>query len=63
MQNNAGLAGSMTSVEEMPEAGFRTVMETNYFGAVRLIKLVLPEMRERRSGVIVNVTSVAGRYL
>jgi NAD(P)-dependent dehydrogenase (short-subunit alcohol dehydrogenase family) len=59
--NNAGIAGSMTPVEEMPEAGFRMVMETNYFAAVNLMKMVLPEMRERGSGTIVNVTSVAGR--
>jgi NAD(P)-dependent dehydrogenase (short-subunit alcohol dehydrogenase family) len=51
----------MTPVEEMPEAGFRSVMETNYFAAVRLMQLVLPEMRERKSGTIVNVTSIAGR--
>jgi NAD(P)-dependent dehydrogenase (short-subunit alcohol dehydrogenase family) len=59
--NNAGIAGSMTPVEEMPEAGFRAVMETNYFAAVNLMKMVLPEMRARGSGTIVNVTSVAGR--
>ena len=36
-------------------------METNYFGAVRCIKGVLPEMRERGSGCIVNVTSIGGK--
>lgn len=58
--NNAGV-GPMGSTEELPMAEIRAVMETNYFGAVRCIKGVIPRMRERRSGLIVNVTSVAGR--
>jgi NAD(P)-dependent dehydrogenase (short-subunit alcohol dehydrogenase family) len=58
--NNAGVGG-MGSVEELPLDAFRQVMETNFFGALRCIKAVLPGMRERRSGCIVNVTSVAGR--
>jgi NAD(P)-dependent dehydrogenase (short-subunit alcohol dehydrogenase family) len=58
--NNAGVERN-GSVEELPLSEFRAVMETNYFGAVRCIKAVLPKMRERKSGCIVNVTSVAGR--
>lgn len=57
--NNAGIGGA-TPLEVTPEAEHRTIFETNYFGAVRCIQAVLPAMRERRSGAIVNVTSVSG---
>jgi NAD(P)-dependent dehydrogenase (short-subunit alcohol dehydrogenase family) len=58
--NNAGVERA-GSVEELPLADFRTVMETNYFGAIRCIQALVPHMRQRRSGCIINVTSVAGR--
>ncbi len=58
--NNAGL-GRSGSVEELSLSDFRAVMETNYFGALRCIKAVVPTMRKRRSGCVINVTSVAGR--
>jgi len=58
--NNAGVEGS-GPVEELPLSEFRRIMETNYFGALRCIQGVLPEMRNRRSGCIINITSVAGR--
>jgi NAD(P)-dependent dehydrogenase (short-subunit alcohol dehydrogenase family) len=57
--NNAGTERT-GSVEELPLAEFRAVMETNYFGVIRCIQTVLPAMRERRSGCIINVASVAG---
>jgi len=58
--NNAGVERN-GSVEELALAEFRAVMETNYFGALRCIQAVLPQMRQRKSGCIINVTSVAGR--
>ena len=58
--NNAGVERS-ASVEELPLAEFRAVMETNYFGALRCMQALLPHMRRRRSGCIINVSSVAGR--
>src|ERR1035441_2963141 len=59
--NNAGVAGG-ASGEETPLPEFRRTMETNFFGALRCIQAVAPDMRERGSGCIVNVSSVAGRF-
>jgi NAD(P)-dependent dehydrogenase (short-subunit alcohol dehydrogenase family) len=58
--NNAGIERA-GSVEELPLSEFRAVMETNYFGAIRCIQAVLPTMRQRRNGCIINISSVAGR--
>jgi NAD(P)-dependent dehydrogenase (short-subunit alcohol dehydrogenase family) len=58
--NNAG-AERRGAIEELSWEDFRAAMETNYFGALRCIRAFLPDMRERRSGCIINVTSVAGR--
>ncbi|MBA3642391.1 MAG: SDR family NAD(P)-dependent oxidoreductase, partial [Acidobacteria bacterium] len=57
--NNAGVE-CHGSVEELPMEEIIGTMNTNYFGAVRCIKAVLPRMREARSGCIINVSSVAG---
>jgi NAD(P)-dependent dehydrogenase (short-subunit alcohol dehydrogenase family) len=57
--NNAGIGGA-TPLELTPEEEHRRMFETNYFGAIRCIKAVLPAMRERRRGAIVNVSSIAG---
>ncbi len=58
--NNAGI-GLNGAIEEMSMEDFKAVMETNFFGAVRCIQAVLPAMRKRKSGCIINVTSVSGR--
>jgi NAD(P)-dependent dehydrogenase (short-subunit alcohol dehydrogenase family) len=58
--NNAGIERA-GSVEELPIAEFRAVLETNYFGAIRCIQAVARQMRERKSGCIINISSVAGR--
>ena len=58
--NNAGIGGNGV-VEETSSKRFLDVMNVDLCGAVRCAQAVLPQMRERGSGTIVNVTSVAGR--
>ena len=58
--NNAGI-GSAAPLELIPLGEAKAMFETNVFGALRMVQAVLPAMRERRSGSIVNVTSMMGR--
>ncbi len=58
--NNAGVS-LWGPVEDTPLQEQRRLFDVLYFGPVHLIKAVLPQMRERRSGAIVNVTSVVAR--
>ncbi|MEV6849545.1 oxidoreductase [Actinoplanes sp. NPDC051411] len=58
--NNAGY-GYRAAVEEGDPEDVERLFATNFFGAVDLIKLVLPGMRERRHGTIVNISSIGAR--
>jgi NAD(P)-dependent dehydrogenase (short-subunit alcohol dehydrogenase family) len=58
--NNAGVGGNAVA-EECPTSLYLDIMNINLCGAVRCIQAVLPQMRERGSGTIVNITSVTGR--
>jgi len=57
--NNAG-AGITGPIEEIPEVEIKRNFETNFFGPINVIKAVLPQMRKQNSGLIINVTSIAG---
>ncbi|WP_136480944.1 SDR family oxidoreductase [Cognatitamlana onchidii] len=57
--NNAG-AGITGPIEETPEDEIKKNFETNFFGPINVIKAVLPQMRKQRSGLIINITSIAG---
>jgi NAD(P)-dependent dehydrogenase (short-subunit alcohol dehydrogenase family) len=57
--NNAG-AGITGPVEEIPESEIKRNFETNFFGPINVIKSVLPQMRKQNSGLIINITSIAG---
>jgi NAD(P)-dependent dehydrogenase (short-subunit alcohol dehydrogenase family) len=57
--NNAGF-GYVGALEESDEPEVRALVETNFFGLARMIHLVLPGMRRRRRGNIVNISSIGG---
>ena len=58
--NNAGIL-SINALEDESIAMMQAVMNTNFFGAVRCMKAVVPAMRARGSGLIINISSIAGR--
>lgn len=57
--NNAGM-GITGSIEDTPTDEMKKVFNTNLFGAIDVMKAVLPQMRKQQSGKIINVTSIAG---
>ncbi len=58
--NNAGWSAH-GPIEKVPLEEVRRMFETNFFGAARMIQAIAPMMRAQQSGVIVNVSSMAGR--
>ncbi len=57
--NNAGM-GITGPIEDTPTDEMRKVFNTNLFGAIDVMKVVLPQMRKQQAGTIINVTSIAG---
>jgi len=57
--NNAGV-GITGPLEEIPTQEIKNNFETNLFGPIEVIKAVLPQMRQQHSGLIINITSIAG---
>ena len=57
--NNAGV-GITGPIEEIPSQEIKNNFETNFFGPIEVIKAVLPQMRSQKSGLIINITSIAG---
>jgi NAD(P)-dependent dehydrogenase (short-subunit alcohol dehydrogenase family) len=58
--NNAGY-GIVGALEETPDSELRAQMETNFFGAIRVTKAILPHMRANRHGAVVNMSSLGGQ--
>ncbi|GEK28592.1 SDR family NAD(P)-dependent oxidoreductase [Furfurilactobacillus siliginis] len=58
--NNAGYA-NMAAIEETDLADFKAQMDTDFYGTLSTIQAVLPQMRERRAGHIINISSIGGR--
>lgn len=57
--NNAGV-GITGPLEEIPSQEIKNHFETNFFGPIEVIKATLPQMRVQKSGLIINITSIAG---
>jgi len=58
--NNAGY-GLIGSIEDCSIDEIKSQFETDFFGPARMIKKIVPRMRERKSGIIINISSIAGQ--
>lgn len=59
--NNAGY-GMFGPIEEITTQEFKKQFETNFFGTIRVIKAIVPIMRKQGNGIIVNISSMVGRF-
>jgi NAD(P)-dependent dehydrogenase (short-subunit alcohol dehydrogenase family) len=57
--NNAGI-GITGPIEETPTEEIKKAFDTNFFGPIDVMKAALPQMRKQKSGLIINITSIAG---
>ena len=60
--NNAGY-GTFGPVEELPVEMAQKLFDTTVFGPLRMIQAIAPAMRQRRQGLVINITSIAGRVV
>lgn len=58
--NNAGFAIAPAGAEESSMQQAQAIFDTNFFGAVRMTRSIIPHMRQKRSGLILNVSSILG---
>ena len=62
LNNLAGVGGEQGPMEDKPMDEWMSVYDINVFGTVRMIKYILPHMKERGKGVITNTSSVSGMF-
>lgn len=60
--NNAGIAGPTAPVEEMDPDAWEKVMQVNLTGTFNVTRLAIPHLKKSSAGVIINMSSVAGRF-
>ena len=60
--NNAGISGPTVSVEEMNPDDWEKVVQVNLHGTFNVTRLAIPHLKKSKAGVIINMSSVAGRY-
>ena len=60
--NNAGISGPTAPVEDMEPDAWEKVMQVNLIGTFNVTRLAIPHLKKSNAGVIINMSSVAGRF-